>query len=325
MQLSRLVPVVQQFPKQGLSDVTAATRAELSLKAVGTHLKPGRPIALGVGSRGIANLSAIVRATVEHFRSLRLEPFIVPAMGSHGGGTAEGQQRILAQYGITEAEVGCPVRSSLETVMLGRCTAGFETYLDRQAFESEGIFLINRVKWHTTFEAPIESGLMKMLSIGLGKLEGAGSYHQQAVRLGFGTVIGSAARHILQTGKVLGGLAILEDAHHDTAKLVALPAATMEPDEEALLKVVQSWMARILFDEVDVLIVDEIGKHISGVGMDSKVINRHPYGGVNPWPWAPRIMDLRPRHSFPVLRERGWHRYGRRDFGLSNEPDRCDS
>jgi hypothetical protein len=190
--------------------------------------------------------------------------------------------------------------SSLDVVELGQTPEGIDTYVDRTAFQSDGIFVVNRVKWHTTFDAPLESGPMKMTAIGLGKLQGATDYHRHAVRLGFNPVIRSVARHVIASGKVLGGLALLEDAHHDTAKVVALPADRMEQEEEKLLILVRSWMARILFDEVDVLIVDEVGKHISGVGMDSKVINRHPYGGVNPWPWAPQILRVYIRDLSPL-------------------------
>jgi hypothetical protein len=300
MHLPRLVPVLQHFPSRKLSDVYAAVREELSAAKTGARLPHGSRIAIGAGSRGISNLSTIVRATVAHFREIGLQPFVVPAMGSHGGGTAQGQIDVLAHYGVTEAEVGCPIVSSLDVVTLGTTPEGIETYIDRNAFESDGVFLVNRVKWHTTFDAPIESGLLKMAAIGLGKLQGATNYHRHAVRLGLGEAIRAAGRHVLASGKILGGLAVLEDAHHDTAKVEAVTAARMEQEEEQLLALTRSWMARILFDEVDILMVEEMGKHISGVGMDSKVINRHPWGGVNPWPWAPRILRVYVRDLSPL-------------------------
>lgn len=300
MQLSRLVPVRQLYPHRALPDVAAAVREELAAKQIGSQLKRGARVAIGAGSRGIANLSTVIRATAAHFRELGLDPFVIPAMGSHGGGTAQGQIDVLAHYGVTEGQVGCPIVSSLDVVELGRTPEGIDAYADRAAFDSDGIFPVNRVKWHTTFDAPLESGVMKMTAIGLGKLHGATNYHRHAVRLGFGPVIQSVARHVIASGKILGGLAILEDTYHDTAKVAALPADRMEQEEEQLLALVRSWMARILFPEVDVLIVDEVGKHISGVGMDSKVINRHPYGGVNPWPWAPRILRVYVRDLSPL-------------------------
>src|SRR5437868_2281405 len=172
MHLPKLVPVLQHFPSRKLQDVYAAVREELSRTKTGAELPPGARVAIGAGSRGVSNISTIVRATVAHFKDIGLQPFVIPAMGSHGGGTAQGQIDVLAHYGVTEAEVGCPIVSSLDVVPLGVTPEGVETYIDRNAFESDGTFLINRVKWHTTFDAPIESGLLKMAAIGLGKLQG---------------------------------------------------------------------------------------------------------------------------------------------------------
>jgi hypothetical protein len=294
------VPIVQHFPKRGLSDVIGAVRQELKSSGIADRLPPNARIAIGVGSRGIANLAETVRATVAHFQERGLQPFLVPAMGSHGGGTAAGQLDVLAKYGVTEATAGCPIETSIETVSLGRTPEGIETFFARTAFESDGVFLINRIKWHTTFEAPLESGLFKMAAIGLGKVAGATAYHQRAVQLGLGPVIHAVGKHVLASGKLLGGLALVEDAHHQTAKVAAIPAARLEKEEAELLTLARSWMARILFNEVDVLIVDEIGKQFSGPGMDSKIVNRHPYGAVNPWPWAPRIMRIYVRGLSPL-------------------------
>lgn len=183
---------------------------------------------------------------------------------------------------------------------MGTTPDGIETFMDRNAFESAGAFLINRVKWHTTFEAPIESGVMKMAAIGLGKVEGATNYHRHGVRMGLGNVVRSVGRHMLASGKILGGLGVVEDAHHQTARVSAFNAAGLEAGEQELLALAKEWMAKILFEEVDVLIIDEVGKQISGTGMDSKVINRHPYGQVNPWPWAPRIMRVHVRDISPL-------------------------
>lgn len=299
MRFSPLVPVLQKFPHRAIENIPAAVEQQLETSRLTAGLQPGARIAIGAGSRGIANLSEVVRAAAAYFLRLGFKPFIVPAMGSHGGGTAEGQLGILARYGITEASVGCPVVSSIEVVPLGKSAEGIDTFIDKHAFESDGILVINRVKWHTTFEDNIESGLFKMMSIGLGKVEGATTYHQNIVRMGFGPVIRSVSRHVLASGKILGGLAILEDAHHDTAQIAAIRSENMEREEERLLALVKSWKARILFDEVDVLIVDEMGKHISGVGMDSKVVNRHPYGGANVWPNTPKIYRIFVRDLSP--------------------------
>ena len=299
MPLPKLIPVRQSFPSYALPDVYTAVREELAAKQMGAQLRPRARIAVGAGSRGLSNLPTLIRAVCDHFREIGAAPFVVPAMGSHGGGTPEGQAEVLANYGVTEAAVGVPIVSSIDVEQLGVTPEGFDVFMDRQAFESDGAFLVNRVKWHTTFEAPIESGLVKMAAIGLGKLHGAASSHKYAVRAGFGPVIRAVGRYALGSGKILGGLAVLEDADHATGKVAALHAAEIETEEERLLEQVRTWMARILFPEVDVLIVDEIGKHISGVGMDSKVINRHPYGGPNLWPWAPKVTRVYVRTLSP--------------------------
>ncbi|MDZ4796877.1 MAG: hypothetical protein SGI92_01845 [Bryobacteraceae bacterium] len=302
MELSPLVPVVQEFPNRGIADIENAVRTQLRERGIGSDLRPGARVAITAGSRGVSNIALITRAVAAHFAELGLLPFVIPAMGSHGGGTAEGQADVLAHYGITEATVGCPVVSSLDVVELGRTPEhGIPAFMDRNAFESDGVFLVNRVKWHTTFEAEAESGLLKMAAVGLGKLHGAGTYHRNAVRLGFGTVMREVGRHVIaSSGKVLGGLAVLEGAHHETADVVALRAGEIDAQEPALLRRVLEWMPRILYREVDVLLVEEVGKHISGVGMDSKVVNRHPYGGGNLWPWAPRIFRIYVRNLSPL-------------------------
>jgi hypothetical protein len=256
-------------------------------------------VAVSAGSRGITNLAEITRAAVSFLRERGCVPFVFPAMGSHGGGTAEGQRDVLAKYGITEAGVGCPIVSSLETVGLGHTPEGIEVRADRAAWEADAVLLINRVKWHTTFDAPIESGLVKMAAIGIGKLYGAQEYHRNVVRLGFEQVIRSVGRHVLATGRIAGGIAILEDAHHQTSDIRAIAAERIEEVEAELLAGAKAGMPRLLFPEIDILIVDEIGKHISGVGMDSKVINRHPYGTPNPWSYLPRILRIYVRELSP--------------------------
>ena len=288
----KLVQVEQRFPSHALADVAASVRAEMAGRRVGSTLPRGARVAVAAGSRGVGNIAVVVGEVVAHFRAAGLEPFIVPAMGSHGAATAEGQAAVLAGYGITESAMGVPVRSSLDVVELGRTPGGIDIVFDREAWNADAVFFVNRVKWHTTFEAPVESGLMKMAAIGIGKLRGAQTYHAHIVRRGFYDVILDVGRHVLATGKVLGGLAILEDAHHATAQVTALAANEIEHEEPRLLALVKSWMPKLLFPEIDILIVDEMGKHVSGVGMDSKVINRHPYGAVNPWNWLPKILRI---------------------------------
>jgi hypothetical protein len=300
--MNPLLPVRQHFPHRKLPDVAAATRAELESGGIAATLKPGASVAIGAGSRGISNIAVIVRAAVSYFTAHGMKPFIFPAMGSHGAGTAEGQASVLAHYGIDEASMGCPVVSSFDVASLGRTELGIEAFAGRDAWQSDAIFLVSRVKWHTSFAGDLESGVAKMLAIGLGKLEGAKSVHGHARTHGMPASIRSVAAHLINTGKILGGLGILEDAFHDTAQLTVLRAATLLRQEEELLRTVKSWMVRIPVPAVDVLIVDQIGKNISGTGMDLKIVNRATTGQYNPWPGEPKverifIRDLSP-HSY---------------------------
>jgi hypothetical protein len=301
MPLPRMLPVRQHFPDRSLPDVRGEVLRQLSERQFGSRVQAGARIAIGVGSRGISNIATITRATVDYWKSQGCRPFIFPSMGSHGGATAEGQADVLAHYGIHEATMDCPVVSSLDVVSTGRTPDGIETFMDRGAFESDGVMLIARVKWHTDFSGALESGLFKMTAIGLGKFAGAQRYHTYAYKLGLEHVIRTVGRQVLASGKILGGLAILEDANHNTGRVVAAPAEEMERTDEELLAQVRGWMGRIPLP-LDVLIVDEIGKNISGSGMDSKVVNRSVHGDSNPWPDAPRmerifIRDLSP-HSY---------------------------
>jgi hypothetical protein len=220
-----------------------------------------------------------------------MRPFIFPAMGSHGAASAAGQADVLAHYGIIEETMGCPVVSQLEVVSLGKTADGIEAFMDKMAYGADGVMLVNRVKWHTDFAGKIESGLFKMMAIGLGKFAGAQRYHSYAYRLGLEHVIRSVGRQVLKSGKILGGLAILEDAQHNTAKLDAVPVEVMEQREEENQALVKSWMARLPTD-LDILILDEIGKNISGAGMDTKVVNRGVNGEYNPWDTAPRFNRI---------------------------------
>jgi hypothetical protein len=290
MDFPRLLLVRQNFPDRSLRDVASAVGAELAASPFGARLKPGARVAIGVGSRGISNIATIVRSAVEFWKSRGARPFLFPAMGSHGAATAEGQADVLAHYGIIAETMGCPVESSLDVVSLGRTPEGIEAFMDRNAFESDGVMLVGRVKWHTDFAGGIESGLFKMMAIGLGKFAGAQRYHTYAYKLGLERVIRSIGRQVLASGKILGGLAILEDANHATAQVTAVPVEQMEQREEELLRLAKSWMGRIPTD-LDVLILDEIGKNISGAGMDTKVVNRSVHGEYNPWP-GPRMQRI---------------------------------
>jgi hypothetical protein len=240
-----------------------------------------------------------VKAVVGFWKEHGVQPFIFPAMGSHGAATAEGQADVLAHYGIHEATMGVPVVSALDVVPVGTTPEGMQTFIDKSAYEADGIFLVSRVKWHTDFSGAIESGLFKMMAIGLGKFAGARQYHTFGYRIGLEQMIRSVGASIFASGKVLGGLAIQEGAHHETAGLVAVTSSqglqSMIAQEEKLLAEVKSWKANLPAPEIDVLIVDEIGKNISGAGMDTKVINRSVNGDYNPYPELPKVHRLYAR------------------------------
>jgi hypothetical protein len=289
--MPRLLLVRQKFPDRRIPDVAAEVHKQLSASTFTARLKPGARVAVGVGSRGIHNIATIVRNVVGYWKERGMQPFIFPAMGTHGAATAAGQADVLGHYGITEPAMGCPIVSRLEVVSLGKTADGIEAFMDQSAWESDGVMLVGRVKWHTDFAGTIESGLFKMMAIGLGKFAGAQRYHTYAYRLGLEHVIRSVGRQVLQSGKILGGLAILEDGYHNTAKLDAVPVEDMERREEENLALVKTWMPKIPMD-LDVLIVDELGKNISGSGMDTKVINRNVRSEYNPWPDLPRIERI---------------------------------
>ncbi len=292
MEFPSLYLIRQNFPDRRVTDIPGTVQNELSSAGFAARLKPGSKVAIGVGSRGIINLAAIVRAVVDFWKSQGMQPFIFPAMGSHGAATAQGQADVLAHYGVHEAGMGCPVLSSLDVVSVGKTPEGLEAFMDKNAFDADGVMLVGRVKWHTDFAGKIESGLFKMMAIGLGKFAGAQRYHTWAYKLGLENVIRSVGRQVLKSGKVLGGLAILEDANHNTGQLTAVPVDVMEQREEELLALVKSWQGHVPLAQVDILILDEIGKNISGAGMDTKVANRSVTGLYNPWPNTPSIERI---------------------------------
>lgn len=291
MQFPRLLVVRQKFPDRKIVDVAALVRAHLAASGFAGRLQPGARVAIGVGSRGIHNIATIVHSVVQYWKEQGMQPLLFPAMGSHGAANAAGQAEVLASYGITEASMGCPLISQLEVVSLGKTSDGIEAFMDKVAYDSDGVMLVGRVKWHTDFAGKIESGLFKMMAIGLGKFAGAQRYHSYAYHVGLEHVIRSVGRQVLKSGKILGGLAILEDAYHNTAKIDAVPVEVMEAREEENLALVKSWMAKIPMD-LDILIMDEIGKNISGAGMDTKVANRGVQGQYNPWPDTPQFQRI---------------------------------
>ena len=299
MRLQNLVQMRQNFPDRGLPDVAGAVRAQMENAGWALAVKPGSRIAVGVGSRGITNIDIIARAVVDFWKSRDAKPFLIPVMGSHGAATAQGQADVLAHYGITEETMGAPVVSSLDVVPIGTTPEGVEVVMDRQAHEADGTMLLSRVKWHTDFDGKLESGIHKMMAIGLGKWAGAKRYHTFALHHGLERMIRSAGKVMLGSGKMLGGMAILEDACHNTAEVHAVGADGMVEREEELLARVKSWKPNIPVD-VDLLIVDEIGKNFSGSGMDTKIVNRSGRRGPNTWPNVPKIFRIFIRDLSPL-------------------------
>jgi hypothetical protein len=234
----------------------------------------GRRIAVSVGSRGIANLREIVRTICNWLKSQGAFPFVFPAMGSHGGATPVGQRKILEEYGITSSQVGAEVRSSMATVQLGRAPEGFEVYMDRNAWEADGVLVFNRVKPHTDFSGKNESGLMKMMAVGMGKEEGARETHHWGWKFGFESVIRSMSAVTLASGKILAGLAVVENEMHQICTVRAARPENIVSEEQDLLWLARPLVPRIPFAKLHLLIVDELGKNISGTGMDTKVIGR---------------------------------------------------
>src|SRR5712691_490789 len=286
MPLPRMVRVRQTFARQRVPDIPR--KVAETLAAANLPVKRGDTVAVGAGSRGIANIDVIVGAAVRYLRDLGARPFVFPAMGSHGGGTAEGQLDVLAHYGITEATMGCPVRATMDVVQVGE-TLGMPVWLDRFAAEADWIGVVNRVKPHTDFKGTIESGLFKMMTIGLGKWKGATQYHRANVNHGYETVITAVGREMLAKARIGFGLGIVENGYDETGRIEAFNAAELEQGERRLLKDAREWMARLPFTPIDVLIVEQIGKNISGSGMDTNVIGR-PTNPHEPFPADPKIL-----------------------------------
>lgn len=263
--------VEQQLPSQpAIEDVAASVKAALAEVRL-----PRGAVAVAVGSRGIARIDEIVRALVTALWAAGAQPFIVPAMGSHGASNAEGQRRVLAHLGITAESAGCPIHATMETVSLGRSTSGVEVFVDKLAFAAEAIVAVNRVKLHTSFRGPIESGPAKMLAVGLGKREGADSVHADGWEA-MHEHVPSAAQTVLATGKIAFALAILENADERPCRIVALPPHDLIERERALLEAVRASFPRLPFRELDVLAVDRVGKNVSGGGGDPNVTGRFP-------------------------------------------------
>lgn len=270
MEMGELFLIHRKFVQDDIADVEAEVRYRIGKSKVCDRIKPGDEVAVTAGSRGIVHIPEILRTVVSVFRERGALPFIVPAMGSHGGATAEGQLEVLESLGITESTVGAPIRSSMDVVELGRTQYGCPVFMDRFAAEAAAVFIVNRIKVHTRFKADHESGLMKMIAVGLGKRKGCGEMH----RYGLYPAIVDAARIAMSKAPVIGGLGIVENASNGIARIGAARAGDLERLDSELLVLEKKIFPGLPLDEIDLLIVDEMGKNISGTGMDTNVIGR---------------------------------------------------
>jgi len=257
-----------------LGDLPQQVAGALGALALPAERLQDKRIAVAVGSRGIAAISVLAKGVCDWLKGQGARPFVFPAMGSHGGATAEGQQKILTGYGVTPEFLGADLIASMEAVPLGATPEGFRVFMDRHAWEADGVVVLNRVKPHTDFSGKIESGLLKMIAVGMGKVEGARECHRGSWKFGFEKVIRAMAAKVLASGKILGGLAVVENEFHQVAAVRAANAADISGMEETCLVMARPLVARIPLAKLDLLIVDELGKNISGTGMDTKVVGR---------------------------------------------------
>ena len=277
MQLPRMMRVKQRFDGPTLEDIPGAVREEIAGLNLSGKVGKGESVAISVGSRGIANIALITRSMIEELQALGAEPFVVPAMGSHGGGRAEGQREIIESYGVTEEYIGAPIRSSMEVVQVGETGDGVPVFFDKYAYEADHVVVAGRVKPHTGFVGEIESGLHKMMLIGLGKHKGAALYHQAIVHYSFDRIVRSVGQTVIDKCGVLFGLGIVENQYDRTALVRAVEPENFVEGEKELLLLAKKWMPSLPFEQIDVLVVEEMGKNISGSGMDTNVIGRKYY------------------------------------------------
>jgi len=287
--LPRMVNVRQKFDSSHLGDIPATVTREFQRPEVRAKVKSGQVIAVGCGSRGIANISVITKCVIRELLALGAKPFIFPAMGSHGAATAEGQRKVLEGYGISEASMGVPVKATMDTVIVGKLDDGTPVHMDRFAAEAEGIVVINRIKPHTAFRGATESGVTKMLSIGIGKINGAATYHQHGMDT-FPTLLPKVRDVNLAQRNVLLGVGIVENAHDQTAVIEVMPSDQIASREPVLQEKAKRLMPQLYFDEIDVLIIDEMGKNISGAGFDPNITGRNRR--FVKWNFGPKVKKI---------------------------------
>ena len=291
--IPRVVKVRQRFDRPKVTDPEAELTARLKAKGVLGNIRKGMSIAVTVGSRGISNQPLMVRTLIRELKAAGAEPFIIPAMGSHGGATAAGQRSMLEGMGFTEQAMGAPIRATMETVVIGTSANGLPVNIDRYAAEADSIVIINRIKPHVAFRGSYESGLMKMLAIGLGKQKGADICHE----LGFGKMaenIPAIGKVTLDSGRILFAVASLENAYHETARIEVLTPQEVVTEEPKLQEEAKRLSPCIHFDKLDVLIIDEIGKDISGTGFDTNMVGRYhtPYASGGPNIAKIAVLDI---------------------------------
>ncbi len=290
MRFPRLVKVRQDFPRPRVGDVGEALREQCGRGEIRSRIEPGMQVAITAGSRGISGIDDILRSLVRILKDVGAKPFIIPAMGSHGGATAEGQVEILESLGVTEESVGAEIRSSMEVIELGETESGVPVFMDRIASEADGIIIVGRIKKHTDFRSEIESGLLKMSAIGLGKHAQALALHAHGVK-GIKDYMVEAGKMVFSSGKVLFGVGIVENAYEETAMIEAIPPERVVEREAELLRESARLMPKLPVSDIDVLFVDELGKNFSGTGMDTNVIGRFRIPGVEE-PESPRVKYL---------------------------------
>ncbi len=287
-----LVTVEQTFPRPVIKDIPAAVRKALNEKKLIQRIPEGARVAVSAGSRGIANISLITATVVKLLQEAGAEPFIVPAMGSHGGATAEGQKAVLKSLCITEEQLGVPIRSSMEVEQVGTTATKLPLYIDKLACrEADAIVVINRIKPHTTFRGDYESGLAKMIVIGLGKQQGAELCHSTGPQ-NMAAMIKELAEHLIEKTSIVFGLGLVENAYDETCQITALPAEEIIDKEPDLLKEARSQMPCIYFKNYDVLVIDEMGKNISGTGLDPNIVGRYTTETMKNENWVQRIVVL---------------------------------
>ena len=289
----------QTFERPSIVDVELEVTEQLGRLDLAKQIQPGQTVAITAGSRGIRNIDRILRATIAFLQSLDAKPFLVPAMGSHGGGTTGGQVDVLRHYGITEEFCGCPIRASMETVVVCDAPQGFPIYFDRHAYQADHVLVCGRVKPHTRFIGQIESGLLKMMLIGLGKHDGAKIYHRAIHDFSFDEIVRAVSAEVINRCGIVAGLAIVENAYDETALIEAIGPQEFVSREIELLKLAKQWLPRLPFDEIDALLIDEMGKNISGCGIDTNVVGRKHNDNEAVAGELPRVRRIMARSLTP--------------------------